>query len=141
MNSHVNTFEKINAIVSVLDEFLDNKFPFDNKDWLEEVSRGFARNGRIPLVCVGSFDVLAIKIIEPSRKEVSISSVYYNLKGLFAVNILCDHLLPFTFLSGLMPGSPHNHVALKLSELFSMLQDGDGRISAGYWVANDESYV
>jgi len=62
-----------------IDGCLQIKFPYRDNQWLEESSKGSTRHGPslLPGCCV------AIKICEPSRRDMDKSSTYFNRKGFF----------------------------------------------------------
>jgi len=77
-----------------IDGCLQIKFPYRDSQWLEESSKGFPRYGRSPLHgCCTAMDELAIKLCEPSRKDVGNSSTYFTRKGFIAINLqaVCDY--------------------------------------------------
>lgn len=135
---------RIDVMLSMMDSALKLSFNYKDIDLLQEQSEGFSRNGRSPLRgCVGALDGLAIKIQEPSLKEVSNPSVYYNRKGFFALNMqaLCDYKLRFQFVSLVTPGSSHDSMAFQLSLLHDLLQRDYDTLPPGFWIAADEAYV
>lgn len=116
-------YEIIDKSLADIDEALDIIFHYHDLTSLKEASDGFSRYGRSPLrCCVGSLYSLAIKIIDPSKNQVTNPSAYYNRKFFFDLKLhgLCDHKLKFLFVSVVTLGSSQDYVALQLSALFDL---------------------
>jgi len=134
----------IGTTINAIDKLLTLRFPYDDEQWLQESSRGFTRNERSPIEgCVAALDGIAVKIAEPSLRDVPNPSTYYNRKGFFALNIqaLCDSSYRFLYVSALTPGSTHDSTAFSMSALASLLERPSGGLVGSYWIAADEAYV
>ena len=90
-----------------------------------------------------SLDGIAIKINEPSVRDVPNPSTYFNCKGSFALNIqaLCDSTYRSLSVSALTPGSTNDSTASAMSSLSALLNCQDGGLLEPYWIAAYEAYV
>ena len=63
--------------MQAIDAALELEFDYDDENWLSTSSVGISRNGRSLLVgCCADLDVIAIKIAEPSIRDVLNPSTY-----------------------------------------------------------------
>jgi len=139
-----SVYKHINDTISAIDNVLNLHFPYNDNDWLASSSLGFSRDGKSPINgCIAALDGIAIKINEPSSRDVCNPSTYYNRKGFFALNVqaLCDSSYKFLFVSAITPGSSHDSSALAMSSLADLLKKNDGGIKEKYWIAGDAAYV
>lgn len=136
-------YEILDKTIVALDTFLKIEFPFRDEEFLRKESVGLGR-GRSPLTgCCGALDGIAIRIKEPSSRDVLNSQTYYNRKGYHALNVqaVCDSRYRFLFVSAITPGSSHGSTALKVSALGELLSMEQGSLVEGYWLAGDDAYV
>ena len=105
-------------------EISKSSFPYDDRKWLEQSSTRFSRNRRSPIsgFC-GALHGVAIRISEPSARNVPNPSTYYYQKGFFALNVqaLCDSSYKFLFLFAVTPGSMHDSTVYATSSLASLI--------------------
>lgn len=83
----------MDEILHIMDRSMIPSFTFQDKEYLNGQSFSFLGHGRGPLRGrVGVLDGLAVKIREPSVNDFQNTSVYFNGKGFFAVNVqdMCD---------------------------------------------------
>lgn len=66
-----SVYKHINDTINSINRVLKLSFPYRNADWLAESSQGFTRGGKSPLSgCCAALDGIAIKINEPSTRDV-----------------------------------------------------------------------
>lgn len=137
-------FKIMDETITRIDSALKIEFHYDNDSHLQGISQQFTRGGISPLSnCCGAIDGIAIKINEPSARDVANSSTYYNRKGWFALNLqaMCDSFYRFTFLSCIAPGSTHDSTAYAMSSLSRLLSRETNTLLPGYWIVADDAYI
>lgn len=132
-------YRRIDATITLIYRALPLCFLHKENEKMIQNSNGFAR-GKSPLTgCIGASDGLEIKIDEPSTFDVPNPSVYFNLKGFFALNMqaVCDHHLRFLFVSMGPPGSSHDSMVYKLSSLSELIERDNNSLPNGMWSTAD----
>lgn len=127
---------------TILEHFTLPGLPFEDKDDLDQPSRGFSDLGvRVnPLMgCVGALEGIAIKIRKPKGEYIPRN--YYCRKAYYAVHFqaLVDARYHFLCLSSVVCGSTHDSLAY--STLSFGHQMSTRGLPIGYWIAGDAAYV
>lgn len=134
----------VDDTIAAIDCAFEITFPYQNEEWLQVVSDGFARGCQNWLQkCCGALDGIAIKIMDPSARQMPNSSSYYNRKGWFALSFqaMCDSKYHFTFFSCIFPDLTHDSTAYTLSNLSKLLSRSEKGLLPSFWVAADDAYT
>eukprot|EP00037_Helgoeca_nana_P003094 m.38083 g.38083 ORF g.38083 m.38083 type:complete len:489 (+) comp13287_c0_seq1:277-1743(+) len=87
---------------------------------------------------IGALDGIHIRIFKPLVRG---TNAYFNRKGFFSVNCqaVADHESRFLWMSIRCPGSSHDSLAWRVSDLSVELAHAIGK--RGYWLAADDAYA
>jgi hypothetical protein len=128
--------DAINAAFSI-------EFPIDDTEYLDRVSRGFARfTDQRMTKCVSAIDGWLMETRQPNLGEVASVNAYYNRKCMYGIVVMagCDSDLSFNLFSALASGATHDSLAWEYTALKKAIED-DHLLPDEYYVVGDEAFT